>query len=60
MKIKILEFKAYQGQNCKVQSHSFRKGVWKVNPNFELYKKLILLTPIRFLWDKEYEVERKW
>ena len=59
MKIKILEFKAYQGNKCKIQSHNFKKGKWKVNEDFELYKKLISQTPSRFLWHKEYNKEIK-
>lgn len=59
MKIKILEFHAYQGNKCKVQSHNYRKGKWKVNPNFELHKMFISQTPARFLWHKEYTKEVK-
>jgi hypothetical protein len=58
MKIKILEFKAWQGNKVKVQSHRFHKGNWKVNPNFEMYKRLILQSPARFDDIKEYEAER--
>ena len=59
MIIKILEFKAWQGHKVKVQSHNFRKGKWKENPNFQMYKMLIANSPLRFLWHKEYNREIK-
>lgn len=59
MKIKILEFHAYQGNKCKVYSHNFRKGKWKENPKFDFYKRLIDRHPVRFLEHKEYEREVK-
>lgn len=54
-KIKILEFKAWQGNKVMVQSHKFHKGKWKENPNFKLYKNLIEQVPARFQDIKEYE-----
>jgi len=73
MKIKILEFKAHQGNECKVQNHNYRKGKWKVNPNFELCDILPQhkcwgfqrtnvyasshIVPERFIWHKEYKKE---
>jgi hypothetical protein len=39
MKIKILEYKQIRGNNVKVQSHNYRKGKWKKNPNYLLHKR---------------------
>lgn len=57
--IKILEFKEYQGNLCKIQSHKLHKGEWKINPKFEFHKLLIANNSIRFLWHKEYSKEIK-
>ena len=59
MKIKILEFKVYQGNICKVQSHNFVKGKWKKNPKFKMYQDLIIQSPHRFVWHKKYSKEVK-
>jgi len=40
MKIKILEYKAWQGNNVRVQSHNCRKGKWTKNPNWNFHKHL--------------------
>lgn len=53
MKIKILEYKAYQGNQCKIQSHNFKKGKWKENSKFKEIKDLIESNPSRFLWHLE-------
>ena len=59
MKIKILKYKAYQGQETKIKSHNFKKGKWKKNKNFELMKDLISNSPSRFLWSNEETKEIK-
>ena len=58
MKIKILEYKAERGNKAKVQSHNKRNGKWIVNKRYEDWKQLISINPTKFLWHKEYEVER--
>lgn len=57
MKVKILEFKVWQGSDIKVRSHNKRNGKWKINPNFKTYKSLISASTSRFSNVKEYEME---
>jgi len=53
MKIKLLDFKIWQGNKAIVQSHNFRKGKWIKNKNFEMYKRMKAETPLRFIYFKE-------
>ena len=60
MKIKILEYKVHKGNKVRVRSHNFRKGKWKINPNYEWHKKVSLgLYNVMYptLWRKEYSIE---
>lgn len=59
MKIKILEFKAYQGNEVKIQSHKLKNGLWKKNPKFDEHKMLISQSPSRFIRWKEYKIDVK-
>jgi hypothetical protein len=45
MKIKILLYKCFQGNNVRVQSHNLRKGVWKKNPRFEFHQAVANQNP---------------
>lgn len=64
MKIKILEYKLWQSNKVKVQSHNFRNGKWIKNPNWEWHN-LVAHQDGRYtagvvppIFIKEYEVER--
>ena len=49
MKLKILEYKQWKGNNVRVQSHNKRKGKWIVNPKYEWHQKVISgVTTINF------------
>ena len=41
MEIKILEYSRVRAGIVRVQSHNYRKGKWKVNPNYALHEMLI-------------------
>lgn len=59
MKIKILTFKEFQGNKCRVQNYVLRKGKWEKNPKYDFHKRMIEINPVRFLWFEETEREVK-
>ena len=57
MKIKILEYKFWQGNRLRVRSHNCRKGIWKENPQWGWHKYVVDMNAGNILDLKEYTKE---
>ena len=64
MKIKIIEYKIYKGNKCKVWQYHNHKGKWVKNPRFAFHYSIANQLgkyergTFPILFKKEYEIER--
>jgi hypothetical protein len=60
MKVKVLEYKTWQGNHVKVKNYHYRKNKIVLNPKYEFHKSIIShIDSVFLLWKKEYGEELK-